>query len=405
MSVALMTPNTYATTANQFSSENITTSNNISHLNIENQKSDLIQNTTTSGLKPSVKVSETGKNQIKNVHRYFNNTINNLYYNQNDSNTIQYAIAAAGDESSSNVHITTQKILEAAGKVKAFIDVNHKLPNFVQIGNTPVTMPEFLQLLTTSLIQINNNNINTITLKSADKPTTPTENMQNGTIPKTEYLELANKIKSFMETTGKAPNYATSTLGKIRYESLIYTYSRIMDYYHTKTKLPNYVTIEPWETTDTAVTDDLDKYLQSTANCQSTNSAIITLANSLTINKTTTYAKAVAIFDWVSDNISYSFYYNSVKGALSTLNSKTANCCDTTHLLIALMRASGIPARYLHGTCTFSDGTFGHVFAQVYVGNTWYYADAISNKNTFGSINNWNLNTYTLHGIYSSLPF
>jgi hypothetical protein len=39
------------------------------------------------------------------------------------------------------------------------------------------------------------------------------------------------------------------------------------------------------------------------------------------------------------------------------------------------------------------------------VDGTWYYADAISNYNTFGSINNWNLSTVKLSGTYAELPF
>ncbi|MCE5213726.1 MAG: transglutaminase family protein, partial [Methanobacterium sp.] len=86
-------------------------------------------------------------------------------------------------------------------------------------------------------------------------------------------------------------------------------------------------------------------------------------------------------------------------------SSGTANCCDTTNLLVALTRAAGIPARYEHGECTFSDGVFGHVWAQVYVNGNWYRADAISDRNSFGVINNWDTSNWTLIGIYAELPF
>lgn len=137
-----------------------------------------------------------------------------------------------------------------------------------------------------------------------------------------------------------------------------------------------------------------------------TDSRIKSLAASITAGKTSAYDKAVAIFNWVRDNIGYSFYYNTEYGAVGTLNAKTGNCVDTTHLLIALERAVGIPAKYVHGTCTFTSGnTYGHVWAQVWVNGKWYSADGTSSKNTFGAINNWNTATYTLKGIYASLPF
>jgi transglutaminase-like putative cysteine protease len=148
-------------------------------------------------------------------------------------------------------------------------------------------------------------------------------------------------------------------------------------------------------------------YLLATKNCQSTNAQIIALSKSIIANAgaTTTYAKATAIFNWVRDNIGYSYYYNTKYGAVGTLNAKTGNCCDTTHLLIALERAAGIQARYVNGYCKFSTAWYGHVWAQVYVNGKWYAADAISSRNTFGVINNWNTATATIYGTYAELPF
>lgn len=150
----------------------------------------------------------------------------------------------------------------------------------------------------------------------------------------------------------------------------------------------------------------LVKYLKPTANCQSTNSKIKSLAASITKGKTSQLSKASAIFNWVRNNISYSFYYNTRKGALGTLSSRSANCADTAHIMVALERAAGIPARYNHGTCRFSSGHYyGHVWAQVYVNGKWYYADGTSSRNSFGVVKNWNTKNFTLHGIYASLPF
>ena len=135
-------------------------------------------------------------------------------------------------------------------------------------------------------------------------------------------------------------------------------------------------------------------------------SSISALAKSLTANLTSDHDKAVKIFNWVRDNISYSFYYNTKYGASGTLQSRTGNCVDTTHLLIALARSVGIKARYVHGTCQFSSGTwYGHVWAQLFINGKWTVADAISYRNTLGVIKNWNTATYKLNGIYNTLPF
>lgn len=58
----------------------------------------------------------------------------------------------------------------------------------------------------------------------------------------------------------------------------------------------------------------------------------------------------VSIFTWVHDNIDYIPTYGSIQGAAVTLSSHRGNSFDTASLLIALLRASGIPARYVYGT-------------------------------------------------------
>jgi hypothetical protein len=164
--------------------------------------------------------------------------------------------------------------------------------------------------------------------------------------------------------------------------------------------------VQPKAVTAAPVSAALTKYLLATANCQSTNPKIIALAKSITKGSTSKYASAVKIFNWVRDNINYSFYYNTKKGALGTLSSRTANCADTAHLMVALERAAGIPARYEHINAQFSSGNwYGHVVAQVYVNGKWYYADGTSYRNSFGVIKNWNTATFKLEGVYASLPF
>ena len=305
---------------------------------------------------------------------------------------------------------TVADIKNAATKVKAYIEKNNCLPNYVQMGTRQVTMPEFLRLLTAGLLKVSSGSSGTIAIKSALPPVKPTADLKNGNIYKSEYLAMAGKIISFIDSNGKAPNYGTSTLGKIQYESLVYMYSRIMSYYGTNNVLPNYVAIKPWQTTssdpDTSIPAALEIYLQPTNNCQSNSTTIKTLAASITSGTSSTYQKGVDLFNWVRDNIGYSFYYNTKYGALGTLSAKTGNCVDTTHLLIALSRAAGIPARYVSGVCQFNSGTwYGHVWAQLYVNGKWYNADAISLNNQFGVINNWNTTSWTLKGIYSELPF
>ena len=58
----------------------------------------------------------------------------------------------------------------------------------------------------------------------------------------------------------------------------------------------------------------------------------------------------LAIFNWVHNTVEYLPTFGSIQGAEGVLNTRRGNGFDTASLLIALLRASEIPARYRHGT-------------------------------------------------------
>lgn len=70
---------------------------------------------------------------------------------------------------------------------------------------------------------------------------------------------------------------------------------------------------------------------------------IKTLAESLNNNP-------VEIYTWVHNNIRFVPSHGSIQGAQYTLETRRGNATDTASLLIALLRAAGIPARYAYGT-------------------------------------------------------
>jgi len=189
-------------------------------------------------------------------------------------------------------------------------------------------------------------------------------------------------------------------------------------FYKTNKRLPSYVTISYGSSSSSSTTGSgsglnekctetsLDKYLKATTNCQVGAAAIKSIVSSVTKGLTSDLAKAKAIFNYVRDTLSYSFYYNTKYGATGALSAKKGNCVDHSHLLVAMFRTAGLEARYVHGTCTFSSGsTYGHVWTQVLVNGQWYVADATSSKNSLGSVSNWNTKSFTLKGIYAQIDF
>lgn len=135
------------------------------------------------------------------------------------------------------------KILAAAASVKNYIEKYEKLPSTVSLGTKKVDTPTFLYLLSKGLINVNVKNTGSIRLIDYNDPTNPSQTVKSGIILKEEYLTIANNILNLMNAKGSAPNYASSSLGSIPYQNLIYAYSKIMNYYYVKNTLPSSVSI------------------------------------------------------------------------------------------------------------------------------------------------------------------
>jgi hypothetical protein len=58
----------------------------------------------------------------------------------------------------------------------------------------------------------------------------------------------------------------------------------------------------------------------------------------------------VQIFNWVHNNIDFVPTHGAIQGAGLTLANRRGNAADTNSLLAALLRASGIPTRFVYGT-------------------------------------------------------
>ena len=114
--------------------------------------------------------------------------------------------------------------------------------------------------------------------------------------------------------------------------------------------------------------------LGATKYCEVNNAEIKHKANSL--RKSTLLDTAKRIFSFVQVNIKYERYANTRKGAVKTLHDKMGNCADQAHLLVALFRAAGIPARYVHGT--------DHYWTQCQVNGKLYDCDPTHSHHSFG---------------------
>ncbi len=144
---------------------------------------------------------------------------------------------------------TIDQIKDAASSLKNYVDSKGKLRDNITINGTTMNMAQFLELLMTATIQINNGNNNSIPLRTYSVPSNPIDDVQAGNILKTEYLKIANELKNYMDTTGRSPDYQYQTsIGKyLGFQNLVYMFSKVLDSYNSSSKLPDYALMGPWK--------------------------------------------------------------------------------------------------------------------------------------------------------------
>lgn len=309
--------------------------------------------------------------------------------------------------------VSIKNILAAAKTVKSYISKNGKLPSTVKIGDVSVKTADYLYIASKAIINLKAGNNKDISFKILNNPTSPKDATDLGYLK--DYLSVAESVVKTADSKGNLPNSVSSKIGTIGYKGIVSAFSKVLVSYGKNDKMPSYVAIKALSGSSSAISGamnmkntvkSLAEYLAASKNCQVNNEKIKNLVAKLTKSCKTEKDKAYAIFNYVRDTIAYSFYYNTKHGAVGTLNAKSGNCVDQAHLTVAMFRAAGLATRYVHADCRFSSGhTYGHVFAQVLIGDTWTVADTTSSRNSLGKVANWNTNSYSLKGYFTSIAF
>ncbi len=180
-------------------------------------------------------------------------------------------------------------------------------------------------------------------------------------------------------------------VGNLLFQQALPAVARVMDHYRRHLRLPEKVSV--W----------WSDFLRSANNCPVDSEVVTAAMKEATAGKVTAREKAEAIFTYARDKWEWENYNNTRKGAVGTIDAKGGNCCDMAHAVVAMCRAAGIPARYIHGQCYFSSSVIGHVIPQIYVDGNWYVCDPTNKNSTFGTPV-WK-GMQTFNGLYSELPF
>lgn len=86
---------------------------------------------------------------------------------------------------------------------------------------------------------------------------------------------------------------------------------------------------------------------------------------------------ATALIDWVAEHLTYASGTSSgTTTALMTFAERRGVCRDYAHLLVALARAGGIPARCVSAYAPGVDPPDFHAVAELWIGGDWHLVDA-----------------------------
>ena len=308
-------------------------------------------------------------------------------------------------------------IIKCSQIVKNTVEGQKKLPDSLNFGGATISMAQYLYMALQAVINIKNG-ITTGALKVAamGEAPGPSDSIASGQIQTAEFIDMANRTVSFMETNGHAPNYISTSLGQMHYYTGVYFFARILNYFGAYGQLPSQAKAEAWAITNGTYVEGsasfgndysgYANYLVPTANCQSTNATIISVAKTgmnYGSTPTSTYGAMYNLMNYLNDNIGYGYYYDTYYGAVGTWNNREGNCCDSAHLMNACARSLGVPGRYVHAYCRFTSGLeTGHVWSEVLCGNEWYTADLVSDYNYLGYKTS---TTLSLYNRYIELPF
>jgi hypothetical protein len=174
---------------------------------------------------------------------------------------VSVTCVSAADSSSDNSvkpkKISQSDILAASKKIKDYTEKNKCLPDYVTINKLNYSMEEYMYLSSVTLKYRYSNNKNAITVKyNIKSPNNPKGSKISGTLSKRQFTDYGIKAYKYMAKNNVAPNYVSTKLGKMQFQTFVYANSRILTWAaNNGAKLPNRLTIS------IAANNPMNKYM------------------------------------------------------------------------------------------------------------------------------------------------
>ncbi|MDR0900687.1 MAG: hypothetical protein LBM26_03415, partial [Methanobrevibacter sp.] len=139
--------------------------------------------------------------------------------------------------------LSQNKIITAAKSINKYATKHKRLPNYVTISGNKYSMPEFLYLMSKTIVNKQKNSKSDIAIKyNIKNPSATTGSWVKGKIYSVYYVKYAKTLIKYADKNKKVPNHIKTAGGnKLQYQTLIYLFSKVLS--KTKSKLPYYVSI------------------------------------------------------------------------------------------------------------------------------------------------------------------
>ena len=196
-------------------------------------------------------INDTNSFNDSNTSTNTNSTINNESTNKTNS-----TVGINSENNSNNQNnptngkikpkkLTQVQILKASIYINNYVTKYKKLPNKVNIGGYNFSIPEYTYLLNKLIYyKYNKKNTDIIIKYDVKNPKTPMGTKIKGKLTTKQFYTYAKNIIKYIDKNNRVPNYVTTKIGKIQYQTAVYGFNKILywSHYH-KNKLPSSLTL------------------------------------------------------------------------------------------------------------------------------------------------------------------
>ena len=153
--------------------------------------------------------------------------------------------------------VQPDSVLTASTNIKLFVEKNGQLPNFVVMGNKKYSMEQYLYASSNYIFSAQIGALNKAYLyddekQKVKKSSKPTPRTIKANIDMQTYSNMALRTANFISRNEKAPSVISSKYGDLQFQTAVYGFAKVLDYYKKNKVMPKYVSLNVAKTSKLA---------------------------------------------------------------------------------------------------------------------------------------------------------